>query len=165
MSDPAAFGKNMNRITLLALLAIVAVTLSACVEVSRYSVVHTESGYSFDVRRDYKGVSFGMCGPITGAYTERGLIVAAKKNHYDASEIVEYYQGKRSTDQFTSGYLEVDWKRSRINIKLMKNDRPFDLNGSFKIKTEPNQAPEPTPMLVTPRASARVAPSTGAAHL
>jgi len=32
-------------------------------------------------------------------------------------------------------------------------------------KTEPNQALEPTPMLVTDRAYARSAPSTGVAHL
>ena len=30
---------------------------------------------------------------------------------------------------------------------------------------KPNQAPEPTAMLVTPRAGARVAPSTAVAHL
>ena len=30
---------------------------------------------------------------------------------------------------------------------------------------EPNQAPEPTPLLVMPRACARVTPSSGVAHL
>ena len=32
-------------------------------------------------------------------------------------------------------------------------------------KNQPNQPPEPTPGTVTPRASARVAPVPGAAHL
>lgn len=34
-----------------------------------------------------------------------------------------------------------------------------------KMKTEPNQSPEPTPTAVTTDASASVAPSAGAAHL
>jgi len=39
-------------------------------------------------------------------------------------------------------------------------------SSSIKRKiSEANQAPEPTPMLVTPRAYARVAPSIGVAHL
>ena len=33
------------------------------------------------------------------------------------------------------------------------------------IKTEPNQSLEPTALLVTPRAFARVAPSSAVAHL
>ena len=33
------------------------------------------------------------------------------------------------------------------------------------VKTEPNQAPEPTTTAVTPRADARVAPAAVAAHL
>jgi hypothetical protein len=33
------------------------------------------------------------------------------------------------------------------------------------MKNEPNQALEPTPIAVTPRADARVAPATGVAHL
>jgi hypothetical protein len=35
----------------------------------------------------------------------------------------------------------------------------------MRISHEPNQSPEPTAMLVTPRAEPRVAPSTAVAHL
>ncbi len=35
----------------------------------------------------------------------------------------------------------------------------------WRMKKEPNQALEPTPIAVTPRADARVAPATGVAHL
>jgi hypothetical protein len=54
-------------------------------------------------------------------------------------------------------------------ISLPTKDVVIDSNtGSYRIETkkkEPNQALEPTPTAVTPRADARVAPAAGVAHL
>ncbi len=40
-----------------------------------------------------------------------------------------------------------------------------EISDALSHKTEPNQALEPTPIAVTPRADAQVAPATGVAHL
>jgi hypothetical protein len=40
-----------------------------------------------------------------------------------------------------------------------------ETNAMKAIGTQPNQTPEPTALLVTPRAGARVAPSNAVAHL
>lgn len=124
----------MHRATLLIILTISAAFLSACVEISSYSLAQTNSGYLLTVRRDYKGISFGMCGPTTGAYIERELRVGTQKSRYDASEIVEYDKGNPVEEAFTSGFMDVDWRTGRIKIQLTIKGRQFDLNGTFKIK-------------------------------
>ncbi|MCR6657736.1 MAG: GIY-YIG nuclease family protein [Opitutus sp.] len=53
----------------------------------------------------------------------------------------------------------LDERRRRIEAEK------FDESDGSDDREEPNQALQPTPMLVTPRADARVAPSTGVADL
>ena len=56
---------------------------------------------------------------------------------------------------------------SRTSIsEIRKVESLVEENGAkTAIGTQPNQTPEPTPLLVTPRACARVAPSSVVAHL
>ena len=116
-----------------------------CVEVSKYSAQPVSDGYVLGLRRDFKGVSLGMCGPMTGAYLERELWFPEKKARYQASEVRSRYHGKFDSEVFTEGYVAVDWDRGEVEIRLKRPNGDYDLNGRFTLtKKEPIQPPQTT---------------------
>jgi hypothetical protein len=65
----------------------------------------------------------------------------------------------------SNGHLIIEYRQDRpswVNFIPVVNGVEIELIDRSK---RPNQSPEPTVMLVTPRAGARVAPSTTVAHL
>jgi hypothetical protein len=67
-----------------------------------------------------------------------------------------------STDKRLPWY---DYERLNKLIDEGGNGKLYRTKGEKDAVKRPNQSPEPTVMLVTPRACARVAPSTTVAHL
>ncbi len=89
---------------------------------------------------------------------------------------VEYFREEERPDS-TYEILGSEWVRQHEEQGMIGSAqvaRHFKLNFNAlgclevicaEVKKEPNQALEPTPIAVTPRAGARVAPATGVAHL
>ena len=66
---------------------------------------------------------------------------------------------------FSGIFSGFAWVLSYVAIRIVGHFSPITIDYVSAVATEPNKAPEPTPMSVTPAADAPVAPDTGAAHL
>ena len=111
-----------------------AFALSGCVEVSRYSMQPTAIGYAVLLRRDFNGVSLGMCGPMTGAYLTRELWFSKKKAYYEAKEVRSRHDGNFDPTRFTDGFVKIDTDHSVVEIRLRTNNVEYDLNGRFMLQ-------------------------------
>ena len=80
-----------------------------------------------------------------GSPRDRSNMSATSAATEDGAYLVTYRYGQHS------GVLHASWEQNHYMFTEVENP--------------PNKAPEPTPMSVTPAASAPVAPATGAAHL
>jgi hypothetical protein len=130
------------RAILYSIISLVLLACTGCIEISRFSVKHEANGYVLGLRRDFKGVTLGMCGPMTGAYLERELWFKEKKSRYEASEVRSRRDGRFDSEVFTEGYVAVDWERGEVEIMLKGRYGDYDLNGRFTVAKPPIQTPQ-----------------------
>ena len=97
------------------------------------------------------------------------MIDAGSETHWSAAVLVRVDQ----EDRFVQENLEEDFRKAfrstqRITVYQLSEERESDLQKGdepFYVRERPNQALQPTRMLVTVRADARPAPSTRVADL